>query len=490
MMMKTCTPLSAVAVVAFFLPAAHAADFEFFGRSGDAIEVDFGALPGVSSSAIFSGLSLSGFSGHTVLDSDQLSEGNFSSEGKLWVFADPARDSVVFGDTNPDARGFQGRLEGSVLVDGHLRTFAVTVQPGYTGAGAGSVQQNFESIFGRNNKLRVAQQQQRLRYLGFVADGGAPLAINGVFGTDTDEAMRTFQAVFVGGVNTTQNNVDGIVGPVTASWLNAANAPTWDELVDPDPQRPAGTFTVAGILGDFDILPGRDPGTNARTGLTLQPERFGTSWAIDFWIAGSAAAHASTGIPQLMNAMSTDDGYGSAFAHNTHRAGLDIDMHVDGATQNFGNGSISAAEQDLIDIAIAYVDAGNAGGPNRGSLQRIISSNEDVLDAINIQRPAVSTYFDTSGIHLNHLHLDIAPPAQVAGLSNLAGDFDLNGIADARDFLLWQSGRTPKSLDSVELSNWEANYGTAAATNTTAVPEPSALAIMLVALCLPGRRRF
>lgn len=488
-MIKTCLQLLVLPLTTFLLSAAHAADFEFFGRSGDAIEVDFGALPGVSSGASFSGLTLSGFTGHTVLDSDQLSQGSFSTEGKLWVFADPARDSAASGDSNPDARGFQGRLDGSVLIDGQLKTFAVNVRPGYTGAGTAAVQQNFESIFGRNNKFRVAQQQQRLRYLGFVAEGGAPLTVDGIFGADTDEAMRTFQAVFVGGLNTTQNNVDGVVGPVTASWLNAANAPTWDELIDPNPQRPAGSFTVGGILGDFDILPSRDPGTGLRTGLTLQVERFGASWAIDFWIAGSAAAHANTGIPQLMNAMSTDDGYGSAFAHNTHRAGLDIDMHVDGATQNFGNGSINAAEQDLIDIAIAYIDAGNAGGMNRGSLQRIISSNEDVLDAINIQRPSVATYFDTSGVHLNHLHLDIAPPAQVASAADLPGDFDLNEVVDARDFLLWQSGKTPKSLDSVELANWEANYGNAVAANVAVVPEPSAISIVMAALSLGCLRR-
>lgn len=482
-----------LAVIAAPSVPANAADFEFFGRSGNGIEVDFGALPGVSSGASFSNLTLGGFTGHTVLDSDQLGQGSFSSEGRLWVFADPSRNTAALGDLAPDERGFQGRLEGSVSIDGQPKTFAVTVRPGYTGAGEGAVLQGLEAIGRRNNKLHVAQQQQRLRYLGFVSEGGGQLVVDGLFGNNTDTALRTFQGAFVGGVNTTQNSVDGIVGPNTAGWLNAVNAPRWNELIDPNPQRPAGSFSVANIRGDFDILPGRDPGTGARTGFTPQPERFGTDWSIDFWFAGSAAAHANTGIPQLMNAMSTDDGYGSAFAHNTHRVGLDIDMHVAGATQNFGNGSINSAEQDLIDIAVAYIDAGNAGGPHRGSMARIIFSNADVIDGINAARPSVPTFLDPSSVHLNHLHLDIAPPAQVAGTADLAGDFDLNGVVDGLDFLLWQNGKNPHSLNGGSLADWQSNYGgAAAAAIASVVPEPTSLVLLIggVGVGLLGRKRL
>ena len=51
----------------------------------------------------------------------------FTTSGRLWVFANPARDTAAEGDTNTAARGFQGTLSGSVLVNGVNKTFSVTV---------------------------------------------------------------------------------------------------------------------------------------------------------------------------------------------------------------------------------------------------------------------------------------------------------------------------------------------------------------------------
>jgi hypothetical protein len=149
-----------------------AADFTFYGRTGDAIELNLAALPAIAPGATFSGLNISGFSGHTVLTSDTLTSQPFSSTGRLWVFANPARNTPALGDTDASSRGFQGTLSGSVLVNGVNKTFTITARPGYTGSGAGSVGQSSEQINDpANNSLFVAQQQQRLRYLGFVDEG-------------------------------------------------------------------------------------------------------------------------------------------------------------------------------------------------------------------------------------------------------------------------------------------------------------------------------
>jgi hypothetical protein len=273
---------SLVFVSPTFVRIAGAANFTFFGRSGDAIEINLGALPGVSPSSTFSALNTSGFSGHTVLTSDTLLGQSFASTGRLWVFANPARNTPATGDSDPAARGFQGFLSGSLLVNGVTKTFSVTVRPGYTGSGAGSVGQSSERIDDpTNNPLFVAQQQQRLRYLGFVPQGGTPLAVDGDFGPLTDSATRTFQAAFVGGYNTTQADVDGIIGPNTAGWLNAANAPTWSELIDPDPQPPGSfstsaisTFTRAPIPAPA-TAPGsrRNPSVSPRVGRTISSAR-------------------------------------------------------------------------------------------------------------------------------------------------------------------------------------------------------------------------
>ncbi len=464
---------------------------EFYGRSGNAIELDFGGLPAVSPGASFSGLSLDGFNGHTVLTSSDLSQGSFSTDGRLWVFPNPARDSPQLGDTDPDARGFQGRLQGSVLVDGEPLDFAVNVRPGYTGVGSGSVRQSGERINrSSNNRLFVSQQQHRLNYFGFVPRGGGQLTVDGEFGTKTDEAVSTFQAAFIANFNTSQSNTDGIVGPNTASWLNAANAPTWEELIDPDPQVP-GTFTLSRMTGDFDILPSRDPGTGQRTGLTPQVERFGTNWAQNLWRNGSALAKAETGITQLMNAMSTEDGYGSSFAHATHRVGMDIDMHTLAGAQLTGDGLINRAERAVINTAIAYIDAGVNGGPTSGRITRVISSNGDILDGIVAERPGVAIYRDAGGAHFSHLHLDVGSPAQVPGLADAPGDFDFDGQVNAFDYLVWQRGSSPNPLSPSDLAAWRANYGAAGAAAGIAarVPEPTAGGLALLGIAISWLRR-
>ena len=184
-------------IIATLCASAPAADFNFFGRSGDAIEINLGAIPGIAPGSTFSSLNTTGFANHTVLTSDLLTAQPFSTSGRLWVFANPARDTAAEGDINTAARGFQGTLSGSVLVNGVSKTFSVTVVPGYTGSGAGAVGQSSESMGdATNNPLYVAQQQQRLRYLGFVAQGGGAIAVDADFGPNTDAATRTFQGAF------------------------------------------------------------------------------------------------------------------------------------------------------------------------------------------------------------------------------------------------------------------------------------------------------
>jgi autotransporter-associated beta strand protein len=67
----------------------------------------------------------------------------------------------------------------------------------------------------------------------------------------------------------------------------------------------------------------------------------------------------------------------------------------------------------------------------------------------------------------------------------LPGDFDFDNDVDGFDFLEWQRG-FGSTYDSDDLADWKANYGMAVspvvAAGTTAVPEPSSLAM----LCLGG----
>ncbi|MGL4513804.1 MAG: hypothetical protein ACRCT8_11995 [Lacipirellulaceae bacterium] len=378
---------------------AGAADFDLYGRSGDAIAIDLASLPGIAPGSTFGSPALT-TTGHSLLTSDTLGGEAFASSGRLWVFPNPARNTAALGDANAAARGFQGVLAGSVLVNGAATSFAVTVQPGYSGAGEGSVGQSLERFNGTaNNPLFVAQQQQRLRYFGFVAQGGGAVPATGSFTAATDQAARTFQGAFLGGLNTTQASADGIIGPTTAGWLNARNAPQWVELIDPDPQTP-GQFNENNLRGNFDLLPGFDSGGGGRTGRTPQPERFGTNWSVDLFVGSSALAKQTTGRGQLMNGMSTADGYGSSAFHSSHRVGMDIDIDVDPSTWNFGNGVLSTEESIAAQHGIAFATA-----PGTVGLARILTSNQDILGAINAVRPGLAVY-DSSGGHQNHMHLD------------------------------------------------------------------------------------
>src|SRR3954447_13925786 len=472
-----------------FAPRLPAADFNFFGRSGDAIELNLASIPGIAAGSTFSNLNLAGFSSHTVLTSDTLTAQPFSSSGRLWVFANPSMDTPRGSDLNPAARGFQGTLTGSLQVNGVAKTFSVTVQPGYTGTGAGSVGQSLEQWGNANNNpLFAAQQQQRLRYLGFVPQGGGLLPVDGNFGPSTDQATRTFQAAFIGGYNTTQADADGIIGPNTAGWLNAQNAPTWGELIDPDPQVP-GTWSTSTMIGDFDILPDTDPGTGVRTGYTPQPERYGTSWSIDLIQKGSHQARLATGRTQRINAISMFDGYSSSCCHDTHRVGMDIDLGTVSSTWNFGDGTLSSEEQKVAQHAIGFLNAGASG-----RVIRFITSNQDIYDAIHAASPGTALFYDTTGGHQNHVHMDIGPPAQVAGLGNLTGDFNLDDKVDANDYVTWRANLN-KTLTQSNYTQWRANFGriitnrsaTGAELGSAAVPEPATSFLALIALALVFR---
>ncbi|MBA3483468.1 MAG: peptidoglycan-binding protein [Pirellulales bacterium] len=445
----------AIVLAAVALPV-FGADLGFFGRSGDAIEINLSALPGTPAGATFSGLNINGLAGHTVLTSDLLTAQPFTTSGRLWVFPDPLRNTAALGDLNAGVRGFQGVLTGSVSINGEAKTFSVTVQPGYTGSGLGAVGQSLESQGkATNNPLFVAQQQQRLRYLGFVSQGGAAVAVDGDFGPATNSALRTFQGAIIGGVNTTQANTDGIVGPNTAGWLNALNAPLWQELI----ATPAGPFTISAVN-----------------------ERFATSWTVDVIAKGSTNAKAATGITQRITALSTADGYGSSAIHQTHRVGTDVDLATHSSTHNWGDGSTSANELNVIKHAIGFVDAGASG-----RVIRFITSNQDIFDGIQAARPSVPLFYDTSGGHQDHLHIDIGPPTRIAGRANLAGDFNLDDVVDAQDLAVWRP-YSGENFTGNDFLTWQRQLGRSqtpmgAEAVAQSVPEPRALTLLATLMC-------
>ena len=73
------------------------------------------------------------------------------------------------------------------------------------------------------------------------------------------------------------------------------------------------------------------------------------------------------------------------------------------------------------------------------------------------------------------------------------GDFDSDGDVDGADFLSWQMGGSLTSGPAGDLADWQNDYGSIiipSTATTSAVPEPSTLALALLTLaCCPRRRR-
>ncbi|MBL9164439.1 MAG: PEP-CTERM sorting domain-containing protein [Planctomycetaceae bacterium] len=77
-----------------------------------------------------------------------------------------------------------------------------------------------------------------------------------------------------------------------------------------------------------------------------------------------------------------------------------------------------------------------------------------------------------------------------ATIPALPGDFNIDGDVDGGDFLLWQQGESPGGADALDLTKWQAHFGASflASASSTAVPEPSTLAL-LAFMAVGSRRR-
>ena len=85
---------------------------------------------------------------------------------------------------------------------------------------------------------------------------------------------------------------------------------------------------------------------------------------------------------------------------------------------------------------------------------------------------------DTNGSNVGQAHLFTA-------VSEPSADFDEDGDVDGNDYLKWQRGESPNPLSAPDLADWQLNFGSSMTlSSSTAIPEPSALAMAVC--CLIG----
>lgn len=119
------------------------------------------------------------------------------------------------------------------------------------------------------------------------------------------------------------------------------------------------------------------------------------------------------------------------------------------------------------------------GRPHRDDRWRSRHARRGEGRGLDLPRLVEGVYWDASDLYVTGV---------IRVIAGIPGDFDADGDVDGRDFLIWQRGGSPKALSEGDLADWQANYGLSTQpAASTAVPEPSALALAYIGLALAAR---
>ncbi|QEG36114.1 beta strand repeat-containing protein [Bythopirellula goksoeyrii] len=156
-------------------------------------------------------------------------------------------------------------------------------------------------------------------------------------------------------------------------------------------------------------------------------------------------------------------------------------------------GTMAETEYDVLDVTgtamldgilnLSFVDLGSGTfAPTAGDTFEILTAASVLGEFDTVTVPALPG---------NLVWFVNYAATSVELVSTFAGDFDLDGDVDGRDFLVWQRGGSLIPLSQDDLTAWQTNYGAIAPplAVSAAVPEPTSLLLVIGAtLCCVYRR--
>ena len=215
-----------------------------------------------------------------VFLSDRVTNQNFANTGQFYFVPEAVDDSIGSGV----GQGFQGVVNGQVLVNGVVRNFKIQVGDGYSTEGQNQVR-------GGTGVLAVMRQQQRLKYLGYPGKNQQPLKVDGDPGnaandSNTRHAIRLFNATVRG--NPQKRPADatnrGFNESIDLTYINSNAAPRWQAIaITP------GINFVTPAVNECQALGLGTTCTN--------PELYGTNWLNDVLVSAGSLTVSTGGTP-------------------------------------------------------------------------------------------------------------------------------------------------------------------------------------------------
>lgn len=160
-------------------------------------------------------------------------------------------------------------------------------------------------------------------------------------------------------------------------------------------------------------------------------------------------------------------------------------------------GTIVHSENDAIDVgffnsssALIFVrgDINDDGSVTAEDISLLTAAIADPTQGGKFSPEVGQEFYDLTGDGLLTMD-DLLELQSIIGSS--PGDFDVDGDVDGRDFLAWQRGESGDPLSLSDLMEWQDNYGPGGLAASSAVPEPSAVCLLgmaLTGLALGSRR--